>query len=65
MMNMLSKYDNMHKNGISYAFNYINNHAIVSIICMLSVLKILHVDYALGFVQVDSQDLYISYGILD
>ena len=36
MMNMHSKYDNMCKNGIFYALNYINNHVIASISFMLS-----------------------------
>ena len=35
MMNMHSKYDNMHRNGMFYAFIDINNHVIVSISCRL------------------------------
>ena len=29
MMNMQSKYDNMHKNGINYVLKSTNNHAII------------------------------------
>ena len=34
-----SKYDNMHKNGMFYALIYINNHIIICINCMLSCVK--------------------------
>ena len=34
---MHSKYDNMHKNGISYAIKFTNNHVISSINGMLSI----------------------------
>ena len=34
------KYDNMHKNEIFYALNCINNHVIISIVCMLSWLSV-------------------------
>ena len=37
MIDMHSKYDNMHMNGMSYALIYINNHIITCINCMLSV----------------------------
>ena len=37
MIDMHSKYDNMHTNGIFNALNYINNH----INCMLSVLHVI------------------------
>ena len=33
MIEVYSKYDNMHKNGIFYALIYINNHIIISINC--------------------------------
>ena len=36
MIDMHSKYDNMHKNGIFYVFVCINNHVIISLSCMLS-----------------------------
>ena len=36
MMNIYLKYDNMHKNEIFNALNFINNHVIKSISCMLS-----------------------------
>ena len=36
MMNMHTKYDNMHKNGIFYVLFRINIHIIKSISCMLS-----------------------------
>ena len=36
MMNMHSKYDNMHKNGMIYVLKSTNNHVISSISCMLS-----------------------------
>ena len=36
MINMHSKYDTMHRNGIFYALIFINNHVITSISCMLS-----------------------------
>ena len=43
MINMHLKYDNMHKNGIFYALNYINVHVIIIISCMLSsILELLH-----------------------
>ena len=35
-MNMNSKYDNKHRNGINYALKYTINHVISSINCMLS-----------------------------
>ena len=37
MMNMYSKYDNMHTNDINYAIKCINSHAISSIHFMLLV----------------------------
>ena len=39
-MNMHSKYDKMHKNGMIYALKYTYNHVISSISCMLSLLPI-------------------------
>ena len=36
MIEMHSKYDNMHKNGMFYALICINNHIIVCINCVLS-----------------------------
>ena len=40
MMNMHSKYDNMHMNEMFYALIWINNHLIISITCML--LNVVH-----------------------
>ena len=40
MMNMHSKYDNMHRNGMFYALLYINNHENTSISCMLSLVNL-------------------------
>ena len=37
MIDMYSKYDNMHTNGMFYALICINNHIIEFINCMLSV----------------------------
>ena len=37
MINIHSKYDNMHRNEIFYALIYINNHVITSITCTLSI----------------------------
>ena len=42
MIDMRSKYDNMHKNGIFYALICINKHVITSISCVLSINKINH-----------------------
>ena len=39
MIDMHSKYDNMHKNVMFYVLIYINNHIIISISCMLSAPK--------------------------
>ena len=36
MIDIQSKYDNMYKNDIFYAFIYINNHVIINIFCVLS-----------------------------
>ena len=36
MIDMHSKYDNIHKNGMFYNNIYINNHIITCINCMLS-----------------------------
>ena len=36
IINMYSTYDNMHKNKMFYALNFINNHIIIRINCMLS-----------------------------
>ena len=36
MMNMLSKYNNMHKNGMYYVLNCTNNQIIIGRSCMLS-----------------------------
>ena len=38
MMNMHSKYNNMHKNKMFYALNCINNHVITSISYVLSMI---------------------------
>ena len=35
MIDVHSKYDNMHKNEMFYALIYINNYVITSISCML------------------------------
>ena len=35
-MNMHSKYDNMHRNGMFYVLIFIDNHVIKSISCVLS-----------------------------
>ena len=35
-MNMHSKYDNLHKNGMTYALKFINNHVISTLNYMLS-----------------------------
>ena len=35
MINMHSKYDNIHENGMYYALIYINNHVFTSISYML------------------------------
>ena len=37
MIDMHSKYDNMHTNGMFYALICINNHIIACVNCMLSV----------------------------
>ena len=37
MIDIHSKYDNMHKNGMFYALICINNHIFSCIICMLSI----------------------------
>ena len=36
MLDMHSKYDNRHKNGMFYALIYINNQIIACVNCMLS-----------------------------
>ena len=38
MIDMYSKYDNMYKNGMFDAFICINNHVIIYINCMLSII---------------------------
>ena len=42
MMNMYSKYDNMHKNGLNYALKCTNNHVVTIINFMLSVAPYRH-----------------------
>ena len=37
MIDIYSKYDNIHKNIMFYVLIYINNYIIICIICMLSV----------------------------
>ena len=37
MIDMYSKYDNMHKNEMFYTLIFINNHVIIDINCMLSI----------------------------
>ena len=39
MIDMHSKYDNMHKNEMFYAFICINNHVIIGISCTLSIFE--------------------------
>ena len=39
MIDMYSKYDNMHKNGMFYALICINNHIIISINCQCMACK--------------------------
>ena len=39
MMNLDSKYDNMHKIGMIYVLKCTNNHVISSISCMLSTVR--------------------------
>ena len=54
MINMYSKYDNMHMNVMFYALIYINNHIITSISYMLSLIL------TKKFYNISSKDMYIS-----
>ena len=53
MIDMHSKYDNMHKNGMFYALIYINNHVINSINFILSFITM----YPSSLMMVDGHDL--------
>ena len=67
MIEMQSKYDNMHKNGMFYALIYINNHIFVCQDCMLSDTKdILWMDDRVLIMTYESLATgYLEYHILD
>ena len=51
MIDMHSKYDNMHKNGIVNVLTFINNHVNLCINCMLSCTRLMN---NLGFGHVSN-----------
>ena len=65
MIDIDSKYDNMHKNGIFYALIYINNNIISCIIFMLSKCTLIlkgTIRISLTFKKIDNLDLIIYIG---
>ena len=48
---MHSKYDNIHKNRILYALIFINNHIIMCIKCILSIVVLIDKPFAKGFLD--------------
>ena len=65
VINMHSKYDNMHRNRMFYALICINSHEIKSICCMLSVVKsIKRVEHFFYLVALPSFHQKISYIVI-
>ena len=57
MIDMLSNYDNMHKNGMFYDLIFLNNHIFASYDCMLSYSCIIPIFDVFSLVTLDARDL--------